>query len=165
MIELLLLDVDGTLTDGKLYYLPTGEEFKTFDVQDGMGLSYWLKLGKKVAIISGRFSQSTLSRAKDLGIMDCFLGIEDKRQKALEIMQKYNLQPQQVACVGDDINDIAMFEVCGLRFAPLNAQEVLKQYADILLKRSGGNGAVREAIDYIIHKDGLEGKILELFKK
>lgn len=165
MIELLLLDVDGTLTDGKLCYLPNGEEFKVFDVQDGMGLVYWSKLGKRVAIISGRKSESVLHRVRDLGIEDCYLGIYDKKQVALELMAKYGLEPHQVACVGDDLNDLPMFSVCGLKFAPANAHPLLANRADILLARSGGNGAVREAIDKILQQENLEEKVLEFFTR
>lgn len=165
MIELLLLDVDGTLTDGKLHYLQTGEEFKAFSVQDGMGITCWLELGKKIAVISGRISQSTLVRTKDLGIDECFLGVKNKGEVALEIMRKYNLQSNQVACIGDDINDLLMFEKCGFKIAPANAVQMVKANADLVLSRSGGDGAVREAIDYLLQQEGLEGKVLEFFKK
>ncbi|WP_104697951.1 MULTISPECIES: KdsC family phosphatase [unclassified Helicobacter] len=165
MIELLLLDMDGTLTDGKLYYLHTREEFKAFNVQDGMGITCWLELKKKIAIISGRASQSAMARTKDLGIDECFFGIKDKGEVALELMKKYKLQADQVACMGDDINDLLMFDVCGLKIAPANAVQRVKENADLILNHSGGEGAVREAIDYILQKEGLEGKVLEFFKK
>lgn len=163
MIEMLLLDVDGTLSDGKIYYGDRGEEFKVFDVKDGLGLRIWKKLGKKSAIITGRCSLIVERRAKELGIDEIFMGVENKADVVRSIKAKYNFCKENIACIGDDYNDLPMFKESGLRFSPSNAIEEIKRSADIVLSKKGGDGAVREMIEHIIKQEGLEGKWLEFF--
>ncbi|MDU7693539.1 MAG: HAD hydrolase family protein [Helicobacter sp.] len=164
-IQLLILDVDGTLTDGKLYYLKDGSDFKAFNAQDGLGLECFLRLQKRVAIISGRKSESVLRRFEELNLSDCYLGVSDKLPVALDLIRKYSLKKEQVACVGDDLNDIPLFSACGLRFAPNNASALLKPFVDVILSRNGGDGAVREAVEYILHKEGCVDKVLDYFRR
>lgn len=163
MIELLLLDVDGTLSDGKIYYSDSGEEYKVFDVKDGLGLRVWKKLGKKSAIITGRKSKIVERRAKELGIDEIYMGVEDKAEVVREIKAKYSLSQEQVACIGDDYNDLPMFKESGLKFSPQNAVEFIKQNADVVLSKNGGDGAVRELVEYLMKQEGLEEKWLEFF--
>lgn len=163
MIELLLLDVDGTLSDGKIYYSDSGEEYKVFDVKDGLGLRVWKKLGKKSAIITGRKSPIVERRAKELGVDEIYMGVEDKAEVVREIKAKYLLSQEQVACIGDDYNDLPMFKESGLKFSPQNAVEFIKQSADVILSKNGGDGAVRELVEYLMKQEGLEEKWLELF--
>ncbi len=156
MIRLLLLDVDGTLTDGKLIFLHQGEailEGKSFHIQDGLGLVTWMKMGREVALISGRESKVLSERAKDLGITRVFMGVQDKSNIARNIISGLGLKKEEVACIGDDLNDLGMFKESGLKFAPSNANAYLKQKADIVLTRVGGNGAVREMIDFILQRN------------
>lgn len=163
MIELILLDVDGTLSDGKIYYSDKGEEYKVFDVKDGLGLRVWKKLGKKSAIITGRKSFIVEKRAKELGIDEIFMGVENKAEVVQKLKNKYALSKEQIACIGDDYNDLPMFKQSGLKFSPSNAIEVVKNRADIVLSRKGGDGAVREMIEYLMKDEGLEEKWLEFF--
>lgn len=158
MIKLLLIDVDGTLTDGKITLIqnPNSKEImeaKSFNIKDGLGIVAWLKMGKEVALISGRGSASTRVRAKELGITRVFLGVENKASTARKIMSGLEVQKNEVACIGDDINDLAMFSQCGLCFAPSDANTHIKKKADIVLNARGGEGAVREMIDFIISRD------------
>lgn len=163
MIELILLDVDGTLSDGKIYYSDKGEEYKVFDVKDGLGLRVWKKLGKKSAIITGRKSFIVEKRARELGIDEVFMGVEDKGEVSRILQEKYTLSKEQIACIGDDYNDLPMFKESGIKFSPSNAIEAVKKNADVVLLRNGGDGAVREMIEYLMRQEGLEGKWLEFF--
>ncbi|MCE3040141.1 KdsC family phosphatase [Helicobacter anatolicus] len=165
MIELICLDVDGTLTDGKLYYSDSGMEMKAFNVHDGLGIACWLKLDKKIALISGRDAKNVRTRAQELGITECFLGIRDKKQVVLKLMEKYQLQSHQIACIGDDLNDLPMFAMCGMSFVPADAAKIMHSYAKYILTANGGEGAVREMIDFLIVQEKLEGKVLEFFTK
>lgn len=164
-IKLLILDVDGTLTDGKLYYGEDGSEMKTFHTQDGLGIAMWHYLGGITAVISGRQSQAAARRCRELGIFEIHLGVRDKKKVALEMLHRCNVPANKCACIGDDLNDLALFELCGLNFAPFNASDWVLAKADIVLSRTGGNGCVREAIDKILQAQNLEERVLEYFKK
>lgn len=163
MIELILLDVDGTLSDGKIYYNDKGEEYKVFDVKDGLGLRVWKKLGKKSAIITGRKSPIVEKRGKELGVDEIFMGVENKAEVVKILQEKYSLAREQIACIGDDYNDLPMFSQSGLKFAPSNALEMIKKNADVVLSKKGGDGAVREMIEFLMCQEGLEEKWLEIF--
>lgn len=158
MIELIVLDVDGTLTDGGITYTNSGEELKTFDVKDGLGIASWTrKLGKKAAIITGRKSILVEKRAKELGITYIFQGVDDKDQVLLEILEKENISWEEVAAIGDDLNDLLMLKKVGLSFAPCDAVPYIKNSVNIVCKKSGGKGAVREMIEYILEYDNQKG--------
>lgn len=157
------MDVDGTLSDGKIYYSDKGEEYKVFDVKDGLGLRVWKKLGKKSAIITGRKSFIVEKRAKELGIDEIFMGVENKAEVVKILKEKYTLDKEQIACIGDDYNDLPMFAQSGLKFTPSNAIEAIKKSADIVLSKKGGDGAVREMIEILLAKEGLEEKWVEIF--
>ncbi|PAF41988.1 HAD hydrolase family protein [Helicobacter sp. 11S03491-1] len=163
MIELIVLDVDGTLTDGGITYDEKFIESKTFDAKDGLALVAWQKLNKKVAIISGRHSGITSFRAKELGISEVYMGIP-KAEALSKLKKKFDLETHQIACIGDDLNDLAMFKECGLCFAPHDCAKWLKDYADVILQNNGGKGAVREMIEYILLKDGLKDAVLKLYQ-
>lgn len=154
MIDIIFLDVDGCLSDGGLYYTNSGDEIKKFSVNDGFGIEQWNKMGKISAIITGKSSQIVEKRAKDLGIKYLFQGVKDKLQVATEILEKEGLSFENAAAIGDDLNDIKLLNAVKLSFKPLNAHQILK--TNISLKNSGGNGAVREMIEIIIEKNGLE---------
>ena len=121
MIELIVLDVDGTLTDGKITYLNNGEETKSFDVRDGLAIAVWTKsFGKKAAIITGRNSSIVEKRAKELNITYLYQGIKNKQEILEEILKKEGLSWSQVAAIGDDLNDYNMLKKVGLSFTPRN---------------------------------------------
>jgi len=115
MIELLVLDVDGTLTDGKIIYTSNGDELKNFDVKDGLAIASWTKkLHKKVAIITGRKSKLVEHRAKELGITHLYQGVDNKDEILANILKEENLSWEQTAGIGDDLNDMKMLQKVGL---------------------------------------------------
>ena len=148
MIKLLILDVDGTMTDGKITYSNSGEEFKSFCVKDGLAIATWIKLGKKVALITGRESKIVENRAKELKINYLYQKCNNKVQKVQEILDKESLSWDNVAAIGDDLNDYEMLQKSKLGFTPADGSNLLENV--IRLKSQGGNGAVREMIELIL---------------
>lgn len=163
MIELLVLDVDGCLSDGKITYTNDGEELKSFNVKDGLGIASWIKLDKKVAIITGRESKIVEKRAKELKISYLYQGIKNKSQILEEILKKEDLSWENVAAIGDDMNDLSMLKRVGRSFTPNNGAEFLRLHVKEILSKNGGDGAVREMIDKIIKDDGLEEEFIKLW--
>lgn len=161
MIELLVLDVDGCLTDGSITYTEAGDEIKTFSVKDGLAISSWIKMGKKVAIITGRNSKIVHRRARELNIPYIYQGIENKKAKLAEILHDANLSYEQVAAIGDDLNDYHMLQAAKLSFTPKNGVKEIQALVDIVLKHKGGKGAVREMIEIILEKEGLHERFLD----
>jgi len=158
MIELLVLDVDGTLTDGKIIYTSNGDELKNFDVKDGLAIASWTqKLNKKVAIITGRKSKLVEKRAKELGITHLYQGVHNKDEVLLNILQEENLTLEQTAGIGDDLNDFKMLKKVGISFAVNDAVEEIKLLCDVVCSKNGGNGAVREMIEHILNDDDTKG--------
>ena len=157
MIKLLVLDVDGTLTNGQITYTNSGDELKSFDVADGLAIATWTKkLGKKVAIITGRTSKIVEKRAKDLNITHLHQGIHNKDEVLENILKEENLSWSEVAAIGDDLNDYKMLKKAGLSFTPANGSNYIKDIVNIECKSYGGSGAVKEMIEYIIKEDGIE---------
>ena len=149
-IKLFAMDVDGTLTDGKIYMGNDGEMMKAFNVKDGLGIKLLRDMGIIPAIITGRKSEIVKNRCKELGLTELHQGVTDKASKLTEIMEKYNLSRDEVAYIGDDMNDLSAFKAAGVTFAPADCAVQLIPYADIILKKSSGDAPVREAIDMII---------------
>ena len=162
-IELIVLDVDGTLTDGKITYSQNGDEIKSFCVKDGLAIASWIKLGKEVAIITGRSSKIVERRAKELGITHFYQGIHNKREVLETLLVKLNLTMENVASIGDDLNDYSMLSASKIAFIPANASIYIKDIADIQLTNRGGDGAVREMIEQLIIFEGLEENYLKLW--
>ena len=149
-IKLLLLDCDGVLTDGRLYFSANGEEMKVFDVQDGQGIVSWIRSGRHVGIISGRSSPIVSRRAEELGIRFVRQGITNKLEVAREIWTELGIGPLETAFIGDDLPDIELLNECGFGIAVSNAVHEVKEAADHLTQRTGGRGAVREVIDLLL---------------
>jgi 3-deoxy-D-manno-octulosonate 8-phosphate phosphatase (KDO 8-P phosphatase) len=158
-IELLVLDVDGVLTDGRLYYGPDGEVLKVFDVKDGHGIRRLMRAGVEVAIISGRDSPAVTRRAKDLGIRHVFQGVSDKLAVFQQLLQQLGLQPQVCACVGDDAPDVPIMRAAGLAFSVSDAHQSALDVADIVTPQPGGRGAVRSICDLLISARESAGKV------
>ncbi len=154
-IELLLLDVDGVLTDGTVYYLPDAGEVKGFNTQDGFGLRMVQEAGVSVGLITARSSEAVSRRAKDLKIEHVCAGCSDKAAAFTEILAKTGLKPEQTACMGDDWLDLPMLLRAGCAFAPANAVAEVRRQADYVTERSGGHGAVREVCELILEAKGL----------
>ena len=163
-IELIVLDVDGTLTDGKIIYTQNGDEIKSFCVKDGLAIASWIKLGKKVAIITGRNSKIVERRAKELGIEYFFQGVHNKQEVLEELLQRLNLSMENVASAGDDLNDFKMLKASKLAFVPADASSYVKEIADVVLSRNGGDGAIREMIEQLIVKEKLKEEYLALWQ-
>ncbi len=159
-IELLVLDVDGTMTDGKITYSASGDEVKSFNVKDGLGIDGWIGLGKEVAIITGRRSAVIARRAKELRIKYFFEGVKNKNEVLSSLMADLSLVQSQVAAIGDDFNDLSMIEAAGLSFAPSDANEYILETVDVKLNTKGGDGAVREMIEHIVKEEGLWEKFV-----
>jgi 3-deoxy-D-manno-octulosonate 8-phosphate phosphatase (KDO 8-P phosphatase) len=153
-IKLLILDVDGVLTDGRIVYTDAGNEVKSFHVRDGSALKFWQESGKQVAIISGRSSSVVERRAKELGISSIIQGARNK-VPALEIMlQQFQLKASQVCAIGDDLADYPVLRTCGIGIAVADACTELREIAHYTTTTPGGRGAVREAIEWLMKHQG-----------
>lgn len=153
-IKLIALDVDGTLTDGTLLYGSDGGQAKAFHVADGLGIVMAQAMGLRVAVISGRTSRAVETRMAELEVTDLVQNCGDKAAALTRLMAKYDLRPDQVAFVGDDINDLPAFAVAGVKIAVADASETLKAKADWVTPRRGGEGAVRDAVEEILRRQG-----------
>ncbi len=163
-IKLLLMDVDGVLTDGRIYFAPDGSggniETKGFDSQDGIALT-WLKwMGIQTGLISGRDSPATVERARQLKMDYVYQGHIEKIPIFEEIVAKSGLRPEQIAYVGDDLTDLVVMRRVGLAIAVGNARPEVKREAHFVTTRNGGDGAVREAIEMILDAQGTWAEIL-----
>ena len=146
-IKLLVMDVDGTLTDGKIYMGNNGEVMKAFDVKDGCGIKDILPtLGITPVIITGRVSQIVENRAKEIGITELHQGVRDKLAVLKEVAEKYDATPDEIAYIGDDINDLECIKYCGFTACPADAVEEVRQMVSFVCQNDGGKGAVRELI-------------------
>lgn len=153
-IRLLLLDVDGVMTDGRIIYDSHGGETKAFDVKDGHGLKLLQRAGIRVGIITGRQSAIVARRAEELGIDIVYQGARDKTLPFNEILQTLSLTPAEVAYVGDDIVDLPVMRRVGFAATVADALDDVKAHAHLVTSRSGGRGAVREICDYLLKETG-----------
>ena len=149
-IRLLLLDVDGVMTDGRITLNEEGQETKGFNVKDGQGLRMLMQAGVDVVIISGRRSRAVEFRGKDLGIQEIHQGISDKATLCREILKHRNLEKGHVCCIGDDLPDLPLFDEVGLAVAVADAVPELRKAAGFRTSMGGGNGAVREVCELIL---------------
>lgn len=152
-IKLLILDVDGVLTDGGMYFSALGDEQKRFDTKDGRGVISYVKSGGQVGIISSGFkNEIVMARAKMLGIQNVYVGTDPKESILEKWIYKLDITWRQVAFIGDDINDLEVMKKVGLSACPNNAVDDIKAISDVILKKDGGHGCVREFIDRYLHK-------------
>lgn len=164
-LKLLILDVDGVLTDGKLFFDNDGNEYKAFHARDGHGIKLLRQTGVEVAVISGRKSNSVALRMKNLGIEYVYQGHENKISAFNEIIEKIGISPEQAAHVGDDLLDLPLMLRVGLSIAVNDAHFAVKQYADWCTELSGGCGAVREVCDFIMQTQGTMDNVLSSYLK
>ncbi len=162
-LKLLILDVDGVLTDGKLFFDNEGNEYKSFHAQDGHGIKLLRQTGVEVAVISGRKSKSVELRMKNLGIEHVYQGHENKIAAFNEIIEKIGITPEQAAHVGDDVIDLPIMIRAGLAIAVSDANFAVKQRADWCTTLPGGQGAVREVCDFIMQAQGSYDQILNAY--
>lgn len=149
-VRLLVLDVDGVLTDGRLYYGARGEALKVFHVRDGLGLKLLAAAGIKVAVISGRRSGMTARRCRELGVRHLVQGVEDKLAAFHRLSARLGVPSKESACVGDDLPDVPLMREVGLSFAVADAHPQARSAARVITRLPGGAGAVREVCDYLL---------------
>jgi 3-deoxy-D-manno-octulosonate 8-phosphate phosphatase (KDO 8-P phosphatase) len=149
-IKMILMDVDGTLTDGTLLILPDGEELKSYNVKDGTGILLAHLAGLKTGIITGKISKSLKMRAEKLRILEIYQGILDKKKALDTILDKHKLIPEQAAYIGDDVGDLEVIKCVGLAGAVADAHPEIKKHSHFICSNGGGKGAVREFIDFIL---------------
>lgn len=150
-IKMLLLDVDGVLTDGSITYDSEGNNLLTFNVHDGFGITHAIKNGLIIGIITGRKAGAVKHRMKDLGIKEFIWGATDKAAPYRQLKTKFNLADDEIAYIGDDIPDIPILQKVGFAVITKNARKETLKYADYVTSVKGGNGAVREVIDMIMN--------------
>jgi 3-deoxy-D-manno-octulosonate 8-phosphate phosphatase (KDO 8-P phosphatase) len=155
-IRYLVLDVDGVLTSGQVFFGPDGKELmKGFDIQDGFGIKLLQSIGVECAVITGRHSKMVLGRCDELGITHVFTGVQDKKSALLKLQQQLAFNAGiDLAVMGDDWPDLSIMESAGLRIAPAQAHEAVRQVAHYVTQAKGGFGAVREACDLILKAQG-----------
>jgi len=160
LIKLIVLDVDGCLTNGEIVYSSSGEEFKAFNVKDGLAIKSAKKLGISVAIITGRTSSIVERRAKELEVEYLFQGEKDKLACLQSIVAKMQISLKNVAALGDDLNDLKMLKSCGLSATPNDGSSFVASEVDLRLNSKGGEGAAREFIEYIFKINGVEKEFI-----
>ena len=163
-IKLLILDVDGVLTDGTLFINSDGSESKSFNALDGHGIRMWKRAGLKVAFLSGRLSEPTQHRAEQLDIDHCIQNCHHKIQAFQELIEQENLSPQQVCYIGDDLMDLPVMRRVGFSVAVASAVEDVKENADFITTKNGGSGAVRETIEHILKNTGKWNELVKRYE-
>jgi 3-deoxy-D-manno-octulosonate 8-phosphate phosphatase (KDO 8-P phosphatase) len=163
MIKLLVLDVDGCLSDGKIIYSSDGSETKAFNVKDGLAIATWIRMGHRVAIITGRESKVVKRRADELGIKLLYQGIKDKESLLKKIADENNIAVDEIAAIGDDLNDYNMLKMAGRSYTPANGVEDIKEIVDVVLSLDGGDGAIREMIEDILKINSQKNEFLSFW--
>lgn len=164
-IKLVIIDVDGVLTDGTIYIDSEGRETKAFNVLDGTGIAYLHRSGIKTAIISGRTCKSVIHRAKELDITDIYQGVKNKLDAYKEILEKYALRDEEICYIGDDLIDLPIFHRVGFPVAVANAASIVKQQSMYVTKAKGGSGAVREVAEKILKFQDKWHQIMERYRE
>jgi len=154
-IRMLVLDVDGVMTDGRLHFGPRGEALKLFHVRDGLGIQQIARAGIEVAVISGRKSKMVEVRCRELGVEHVHQGAKDKLPVLEKLCARLKIEPSACACVGDDLPDIPLMRKVALAFAVADAHPEARHAAHLITKLPGGHGAVREVCDYLLAHSGV----------
>jgi len=162
-IRLLVMDVDGVMTDGRVTYTSADEEIKAFDIKDGLGIKLLQKGGLKTAIITGRNSKMVERRMGELGIDWLIQGREDKLEALRELATEQNFELEEIAYIGDDLPDLAAIQSAGVGMAVADASEHVRQAAQFITKNPGGHGALREACEWLLDQQGKLNLILSAF--
>ena len=164
-VRLVIFDVDGVLTDGRLWYGPGGEELKAFHAFDGHGVKLLRMAGLDTAIISGRKSQAVAERAKELGIEHVVQGADDKRQAFEGMLRRLKVKRAAAAYMGDDVVDLPILTRCGFACAPHEAPEDVRRRAHYIASADAGHGAAREVCEFILESQGRLGRVLARFHR
>jgi len=161
MIKTVIFDVDGTLTDGGIIYSDDGKEIKKFSAYDGLVMRVLPQIGINTILLTGRKSEVVYKRGEDLGVTHVIQGVRNKEEKLREMSSDINLK--ETAYIGDDLNDYAAMLLCGFRACPANAAEEIKGICAYISSYNGGNGAVRDILEYILKKQRQWDEILKIF--
>ena len=161
-IKTLILDVDGTLTDGTLYYGGDNIELKAFNTRDGAILKPLRLLGIDVVFLTGRESEAVKRRASDLGVV-AVQGVDDKLAALRELLERHGISPDQCAYIGDDLNDYAAMSICGFKACPADAVSEIRGICDYVSPYNGGHGAVRDVCEHILKREGKYAEFLGLY--
>jgi 3-deoxy-D-manno-octulosonate 8-phosphate phosphatase (KDO 8-P phosphatase) len=168
-VKMLIMDVDGTLTDGTVFILPDGEEVKSYNVKDGLGILLAHLAGLKTAIITGKTSKSLEKRAEKLRVAEVHQGILNKKAAFDGILRRHQLAPEDVAYIGDDLGDLEVIKTVGLAAAVADAHPEVKRHCHFICRERGGRGAVREFIEFILAAQdkwtSIEEKVKEISPK
>lgn len=162
-IKLLILDIDGVLTNGLLYYGGSGIEMKGFHIHDGLGIKLLQKTGVTIGIISGKKAESIERRIKDLNIQHAYFGQEEKLPAYEDIKKKLQLSDHEIAYLGDDLPDLPLLRRVGLAMTVPEAPELVRQYVHLITKKKGGKGAVREACEFIMKAQDQYESVVQSF--
>lgn len=163
-VQLVLMDVDGVMTDGSIYFVEGRSEGRVFDAKDGVGIWLLRRAGLSTGVISGRGSAAVRRRAKELGMEEVHLKVKDKRKVYLEILKRRGLSDDEVCFIGDDVVDLGVLALVGLGVAPSDAHPVVRNAATWITRARGGKGAVREVADFILTAQGKLGSLLEALR-
>ncbi|OGT37523.1 MAG: hypothetical protein A3F11_02585 [Gammaproteobacteria bacterium RIFCSPHIGHO2_12_FULL_37_14] len=161
LIQLLILDVDGILTNGELYYDRDGEQLKCFHVHDGLGIQLLQKCGVKIAVISSKKSAAVSHRLNHLDIQHVYLGQDNKLTAYAELKQQLQLDDNHIACMGDDLPDLPLLRRAGFAITVPQAPEIIRDHVDMITTREAGKGAVREACEFIMIAKELYQNVLK----
>lgn len=153
-IRCLILDVDGVLTDGRLWYGASSEPLRAFHIHDGLAIRAFLGAGGHVAIVTGKMSEAVANRARELGLRHVIQGSTDKLRDVMGLLGAVDVRMEHTAMIGDDLPDLPVLRVCGYPIAVANAVEEVRSAARFVTTRCGGDGAVREAIEHLMRPDG-----------
>lgn len=161
MTGCLVLDVDGVLTDGRLWYGPAPEPLRAFHIHDGLAIKCFMRAVGPVVILTAKQSQAVAARATELGIEHIIQGSRDKLGDLEALLERLDIKLAEVAAMGDDLPDLPVLRACGYPMAPDNAVAEVKSVARLVTKRAGGQGAVREAIEHLMRENGQWKRVLE----
>ena len=159
-IRLVVLDVDGVLTDGQIYIDSNGNEIKKFNVKDGLGIKLMQESNIEIALVSGGSPKSAIHRADKLKIKNCFFDVKDKKNIVIKLIKNMKLDKDQVLYVGDDLNDLCVKNVVGIFATPKDATKIVKNQAQLVLSKKGGDGAIREIAELLLKDKQNYNKIL-----
>ncbi len=162
-IKMLILDIDGVMTDGRIIYDSKGNELKCFNVLDGMGLAVLKQIKMKVALVTAKGSRAVLRRARDIGVTEVWQNAHDKLKPYRQILKKHKLKNEDICFVGDDLVDLSVMKRAGLSVAVANACPEAKRIAHYVTKKEGGKGAVREIIEIILRAQNIWPEIIRKF--
>jgi YrbI family 3-deoxy-D-manno-octulosonate 8-phosphate phosphatase len=163
-VQLVLMDVDGVMTDGSIYFVDAKGEGRDFDAKDGVGIWLLRRAGLATGVISGRSSAAVRRRVKELGMEEVHLKVRDKQKVYLEILKRRGLSDDEVCFIGDDVVDLGVLALVGLAAAPSDAHPVVRKAASFITRAPGGRGAVREVADFILTAQGKMGRLLQTLR-